>query len=76
MISIKWYLLNFDTAQIETVSLINPLSANLTKWPNTLKQFVGKSRRIVLVCLAIFVGLALQSTFFSCDIGLEKCRSD
>ena len=26
---------------------INPLSANPTKWSNTLKQFVGKSRRIV-----------------------------
>ena len=65
MISIKWYLLNFDTAQIETVSLINPLSANLTKWPNTLKQFVGKSRRIVLVCLAIFVGLALKGLILS-----------
>ena len=24
----------------------NPLSANPTKWSNTLKQFVGKSRRI------------------------------
>ena len=24
--------------------LINPLSANPTKWSNTLKQFVGKSR--------------------------------
>ena len=26
---------------------LSPLSANLTKWRNTLKQFVGKSRRIV-----------------------------
>ena len=25
---------------------LNPLSANPTKWSNTLKQFVGKSRRI------------------------------
>ena len=25
----------------------NPLIANPTKWSNTLKQFVGKSRRIV-----------------------------
>ena len=24
------------------VVYINPLSANPTKWPNTLKQFVGK----------------------------------
>ena len=26
---------------------INPLSANPTKWSNTLKQFVGCCRRIV-----------------------------
>ena len=26
---------------------LNPLCANPTKWSNTLKQFVGKSRRIV-----------------------------
>ena len=32
---------------------LNPLRANLTKWSNTLKQFVGKSRRIVWVCLII-----------------------
>ena len=27
--------------------LVNPLSANATKWSNTLKQLVGNSRRIV-----------------------------
>ena len=32
---------------------LNPLSANPTKWSNTLKQFVGKSRRIVWECSAI-----------------------
>ena len=32
---------------------INPLSANLTKWSYTLKQFVGCCRRIVWVCLTI-----------------------
>ena len=31
----------------------NPLSSNPTKWSNTLKQFVGQSRRIVSVCLTI-----------------------
>ena len=35
--------------------LINPLSANLTKWSNTLKQFVGK-----LSVFDHFVGLALK----------------
>ena len=39
---------------------INPLSANPTKWSNTLKQFVGFCRRIVLVCLIILWGWGLQ----------------
>ena len=30
-----------------------PLSANSTKWLNTIKQVVGSSRRTVLVCLTI-----------------------
>ena len=33
----------------------NPLSANPTKWSNTIKQFVSNSRRIVWVCLTICV---------------------
>ena len=35
------------------ISKFDPLSAYPTKWSNTLKQFVGNSRRIVWVCLAI-----------------------
>ena len=35
----------------------NPLSANPTKWPNTFKKFVGKSRRIVI---GYFTGLELK----------------
>ena len=37
---------------------VNPLSANFTKWSNTLKQFVGK---LLANCLSVFdhfVGLA------------------
>ena len=30
---------------------VNPLSANPTKWPNTLKQFVGNS---LTNCLSVF----------------------
>ena len=37
----------------------NPLSANSTKWSNTLKQLVGKRQRIVSVS-DHFVGLALK----------------
>ena len=45
----------------KTVSkVINPLSANFTKWSNTLKQFVGKLATNCLSVLDRFVGLALK----------------
>ena len=40
--------------------MLNPLSANITKWSNTLKQFVGK---LLANCLSVFdhfVGLVLK----------------
>ena len=37
-----------------------PLSANITKWPNTLKQFVGKLPTNCLNVFDHFVGLALK----------------
>ena len=39
---------------------INPLSANPTKWPNTLKQFVGKLPTNCLSVFDHFVELALK----------------
>ena len=39
---------------------INPLSANPTKWPNTLKQFVGKLPTNCLSVFGHFVKLALK----------------
>ena len=38
----------------------NPLNANITKWSNTLKQFVGKSPTNYLSVFDHFVGLALK----------------
>ena len=38
---------------------VNPLRSNPSKWSNTLKQFVGNSRRIVSV-FDHFVGLTLK----------------
>ena len=38
---------------------INPLSAKLTKWPNTLKQFVGNLLTNCLSVFGHFVGLGL-----------------
>ena len=39
---------------------VNPLSANFTKWPNTLKQFVGNFPTNSLSVFDHFVGLALK----------------
>ena len=39
---------------------LNPLSANATKWSNTLKQFVGKLPMNYLSLFDHFVGLALK----------------
>ena len=40
---------------------ITPLSANPTKWSNTLKQFVGFCRQIVWVYLTILWSWRLKS---------------
>ena len=42
------------------LKVVNPLSANPTKWSNTLRQFVG---RLLTNCFSVFdhfVGLALN----------------
>ena len=42
------------------VGALNPLSANPTKWPNTLKQFVGKLPTNCLSVFGRFVKLAFK----------------
>ena len=49
------------------LKICNPLSANFTKWSNTLKQFVGKLPTNCLSVFENFVGLALK--------GLKVCLS-
>ena len=39
---------------------VNPLSANPTRWSNTLKQFVGKLRMNCFSVFDHFWGLALK----------------
>ena len=46
------------------IGYFNTLSANPTKWSNTLKQLVGNSRLIVWVCFDHFLGLALEGITF------------
>ena len=47
-------------SMILMTSIINPLSAKLTKWPNTLKQFVGNLPTNRVSVFGHFVGLALK----------------
>ena len=42
------------------INILNTLSANPTKWSNTLKQFVGKLPANCLSVFDHFVGLALK----------------
>ena len=49
------------------ISLLNPLSANPTKWSNTLKQFVGNSPTNCLSVFDHFVKLALKGQVFICE---------
>ena len=45
---------------LEVSFFFNPLSANITKWSNTLKQFVGKLPTNCLSVFDHFVELALK----------------
>ena len=47
----------------------NPLSANITKWLNTLKQFVGKLPTNCLSVFEHFVGFTLKG------LRLLNCKS-
>ena len=60
----RCYNLKLSSAWVGTENaypMFNPLSANPTKWSNTLKQFVGKCRQIVWVCLTILWDLHLKA---------------
>ena len=57
----SWYFYNFQILNCVSFALIlNPLMANITKWSNTLKQFVGKLATNCLSVFDHFVGLALK----------------
>ena len=48
--------INYYLNKVIVQTLINPLSANFTKWSNTLKQFVGNLPRNFLSVFGHFVG--------------------
>ena len=57
---IDTHITSHGLAQICEWVNLNPLSANITKWSNTLKQFVGKLPTNCLSVFDHFVGLALK----------------
>ena len=59
-----WVLLGYPFCAfcitLKIIGSLNSLSANTTKWPNTLKPFVGCCLQIVWVYLTILWGWHLQ----------------
>ena len=53
--------LTFSKAPPNMKEIVNPLNANITKWSNTLKHFVGKLATNCLSLFDHFVGLALKA---------------
>ena len=51
---------------------LNPLSAKLTKWPNTLKQFVGNLPANCLSVFGHFMGFALKGLKFATEISTNR----
>ena len=49
-------------------SVLNPLSANFTKWSSTLKQFIGKLQTNYLSVFDHFVGLSLKGLKISLNL--------
>ena len=57
----------------EGETYFNPLSANFTKWSNTLKQFVGNLPTTWVSVFGHFVGLVLKGLTFLAPCISEKC---
>ena len=56
--------------------IFNPLGVNPTKWPNTLKQFVGKLRTNCLGVFDHFVKLAPKGLIERCGKPLAMVGRD
>ena len=55
-----WQGLKYASDSWQNLGFLTLFRANPTNWSNTLKQFVGKSGRIVWVCLTFLWGLRLK----------------
>ena len=56
--------------------ILNPLSDNITKWSNTLKQFVHKLQRNCLSVIDHFVRLALKGLIDNSVRKSQKLQND
>ena len=65
-----WIKIYLSLYNREYKNVLNPLSAKLTKWPNTLKQFVSNLPPNCLSVLGHFVGLTLKGLGFIDDLFL------
>ena len=72
---VKFYLKRFTLTKVSNLEeqflnfSSNPLSSNITKWSNTLKQFVGNLATNCLSVFDNFVGLALEG--LNCHFGQD-----
>ena len=54
---------------------VKPLSANITKWSNTIKQFFGNLPMNCLNVLDHFVGLALKRLNVTSELNRNKKKN-
>ena len=66
-------LTQVNESRNETKGLLNPLSANFTKWSDKLKQFICKLSTNCLSVFGYFVGLVLKGLNFVI-IQCSKCK--
>ena len=62
----------YDENDITKEKNINPLSAKLTKWPNTLKQFAGNLPTNCLSVFGHFVGFTFKGLMYPVWISIFK----
>ena len=55
-----YFVFTYNVLPIVCARFINPLSANITKWSNTLKQFVGNLPTNCVTVFDHFLGLVLE----------------
>ena len=80
----RLFLLNLGTVSLQTRNILqkslneilNPLSANPTKWSNTLKQFVGNFPTNCLSVFDHFVRLAVKGLTVVCYRLFSKVKID